>query len=449
MAKKKVETSSGSIFDDIIEAEFSEMVDLSKEDDSVDYWVDTGNWALNYTISKKFRGGYPGGRISNLWGRSGTGKSLLPAQASKAKDWSNIDFDLFDRIVVIDSEGGGTGKSLFSFVGAPVEKVRYITISTLDSWKINKSTGSKEAVPDKDVPDGKLETPTYIYHRGLISFMKKLIYALKYNGSKERILIIVDSISNIKSYRQAIEGVEDMGKTNKLLNNFFSLDNDFHDIGATVMLASKVYTNLNNPYDPWVMAGGESVLFNPSVNLKLTAMADSDELSAEQIKAEKERRKTALGNSMKVIRATVTKSRFGTENRNIWFMLDATYGMIRNSGLFKMLLDFGAIKRNGTRYSLPGVFVDDKGEPKSFYKKDFLKIFSEHEDEYIDKLQVVMDKIEEDIKYERMHLNVSDMEEYDEAQGQVEEADSMEYSASDMLNAMEAEEEYAAEHSDI
>lgn len=426
MAKKKEEETNESVFDSLIESEFTEMQDLSKIDDSVEYWVDTGNYALNYAISKKFKGGFPGGRITNLYGLSGTGKSMLPAIASKAKQWNNIDFYQFDRIVVIDSEGGGTGKSLFEFVNAPLDRVRYITISTLDSYKTNKETGKSEAVPDKDVP-AKLDTPTYKYTRGLICFLKKLVHAMKYSGSKEKILIIIDSISNIKSFRSAIEGTEDMGRAQKLLNNFFSLDTDLHDIEATVLLASKVYTNLNNPYDPWVMAGGQSVIYNPSVNVKLTAMSDSDELSDAEIKAEKERRKTALGNSMKVIRATITKSRFGTENRNVWFLLDATYGIVRNSGLFGLLLDFGVLKKTGTRYELPGVIEG------TFFKKDFAKLFAEHEEEYIEKLQPIMDKVEEEIKNKRLSINVSDLSEYDE------ETEETEMSARDVLAAMEAE----------
>lgn len=424
---KKTEEKNTSVFDDFIESEFTEIEDLSKQDDSgVDYWVDTGNYALNYAISKKFHGGYPGGRITNLYGLSGTGKSMLPAIASKAKKWDAPDLDEFDAVFLIDSEGGGTGRSLFNFVNAPINKVHYVTIGTLDSYRTDKKTGKSEAVSDKEVP-AKLDTPTYIYHRGLICFLKRLIYAMEYNNLKERILIIVDSISNIKSFRAAVDGGQDMGYSSKLLNSLFALDTDLHKIGATVMLASKVYTNLNNPYDPWVMAGGQAVMYNPSVNIKLTAMSDSDELSAEEVKAEKLRRKTALGNSMKVIRATITKSRFGTENRNVWVMLDATYGLVRNSGLFGLLLDFGAIRKVGARYELPGVIEG------SFYKKDFAKIFAEHEDEYINKLQPIMDKIEEEIKQKRLNVNVSDISEYDEEEAENDSSDSVK----DLINEME------------
>lgn len=395
--KKKEEKKSEniSVFDEMIEQEFTEMQDLSKVDDTVDYYVDTGNWALNYLCSKKLRGGYPGGRITNLWGLSGTGKSLMPAVASRAKQWENIDFYQFDRIVLIDSEGGGTGLGLFKFVDAPLDRVRYVSISTLDSYRVANDNPEKiEAVNDRDVPS-KLVTSTYTYTRGLLCFLKKLIFGMKYRKSNEKILIIVDSISNMKPFRTKVEGVADMGLTGKLLNNLFALDDDLNEIGATVLLASKVYTNMNNPYDPWVMAGGQSVIYNPSLNIKLQEMSETEEMSDAEKKEEKERRKTSLGNSMKVIRATATKSRFGTEGRNCWFILDNTYGPIRNSGMLKLLLDFKLAVKEGTKYVVPGV-IDTP-----FFKKDFLKVFAEHEEEYIDKLQPLLDMAEERIKQDR------------------------------------------------
>ena len=319
----------------------------------------------------------------------------MPAVASRAKQWDNIDFYQFDRIVLIDSEGGGTGLGLFKFVDAPLDRVRYVSISTLDSYRVaNDNPDKMEAVNDRDVPS-KLVTEKYTYVRGLLCYLKKLVYAMKYRGSKEKILIIVDSISNMKPFRTKVDGVQDMGLTGKLLNNLFALDDELNEIGATVLLASKVYTNIGNQYDPWVMAGGQSVIYNPSLNLKLQEMSSSEELDTATEDKEKDRRKTSLGNSMKIIRATATKSRFGTEGRNCWFILDLAYGPVRNSGMLKLLLDFKLAEKSGNRFVVPGV-ID-----QPFYKKDFLKVFAEHEEEYIDKLQPLFDEAEEKMRQER------------------------------------------------
>lgn len=424
MAKKEEKTTTS--IDDIINAEFTDMQDLSKEDDSVKEWIDSGNYALNYVCSKNFYNGYPIGQITAFYGESGTGKSMLPAIASKDPK--------IDRVIVLDSEGGGTGRSLFQFIGADLTKIRYMTIQTLDSWKVNKETGKIEEVQDKEVPTGKLETPSSIYHMGLILTLKKLLYAIEYNHAKEKILIIIDSLSNMKSVRSSLLGGEDMGKTNKLLNVLFSsLDNTLKNTNSTILFANKIYTDLNNAYNTeGIISGGQSVIYNPSLMIGLKTLQDNPEISDSELKEEKERRKTGLGNSLKTVRARIKKSRFGTEGRNAWIVLDSTYGLTRYSGLFQLLCDFGVCIKNGTRYSIPGVITNDKGEDVSFYKKEFIEIFRQKENVYIPLLQTKMEEIEEKLKQKAMNLEVNDLSEVTE-DGEISNVE--------MLNMMEAESE--------
>ena len=428
MAAKKEPQNNCSI-DDIINSEFTDMQDLSKEDDTVKEWIDSGNYALNYICSRNFRNGYPVGQITAFYGQSGTGKSMLPAIASKDPK--------IDRVIVLDSEGGGTGRSLFQFIGADLTKIRYTTVQTLDSWKVNKETGKIEEVADKEVP-AKLETPTSIYHMGLILILKKLLYALEYNHSTEKVLIIIDSLSNMKSVRASLLGGEDMGKTNKLLNVLFSsLDNTLKNTNSTILFANKVYTDLNNAYNTeGVIAGGQSVIYNPSLMIGLTTLQDNPEISDAELKEEKERRKTGLGNSLKTVRARIKKSRFGTEGRNAWIVLDSTYGLTRYSGLFNLLCDFGVCVKNGTRYSVPGIIVNEKGEDISFYKKEFIDVFRKNEDKYIPLLQEKMEAVEEKLKEKAMNLEVNDLDEITEEDGEISNVE--------LMNMMEAEKEIDA-----
>lgn len=417
--------NSENFLDDIINQEFTEMKDLSKEDSKVEKFIDSGNYALNYVCSKHFSGAYPVSQISSLVGRAGSGKSQLAMIAAKDP--------YFDRIIVLDSEGG-TGTSLAKFIGAPLEKIRYMPVKTLDNYRINKSNGKIEEVADKDIP-AKMSTDTFEYHMGLNLILKKLLYALEYNHSTEKILIIIDSLSNISSVR-AMSGGFDMGRSNQLLSQLFSsLDVTLANTNATLIFAGKVYTDLNNAYNTeGIVKGGEAVMYNPSLMLNLTVLQDNPEMSDADLKNEKEQRKTGLGNSLQTVRIRVKKSRFGTTGRNAWVVLDATYGLTRNSGLFQLLVDFGVCIKNGSRYSIPGVIVDEKGNDVSFYKKDFPEIFSKNEKEYIDKLQTIMDAKEEEIKQNRLNLNINDTDE-------VSDNSDDEISTTEMLNAMEAENE--------
>ena len=49
--------TTGSILDDIINQQFTEMQDLSKDDQVTKEWIDSGNYALNYICSRNFNNG--------------------------------------------------------------------------------------------------------------------------------------------------------------------------------------------------------------------------------------------------------------------------------------------------------------------------------------------------------------------------------------------------------
>lgn len=75
MAKKKATTSDKDLFLQIAAATGGEVLsDMA----SVKYFVDTGNLAVNYQCSGKYiNGGLPGGRITEIYGPSSSGKSLF------------------------------------------------------------------------------------------------------------------------------------------------------------------------------------------------------------------------------------------------------------------------------------------------------------------------------------------------------------------------------------
>lgn len=433
MAKKKEENKeSSSILDDLISKEFTQMTDLSKEDLEVKYWIDSGNYALNYVMSKHLKGGYPLHHIIGIAGKSGVGKSMFPDIASKDP--------IFDDVIIFDSEGsGGNGASLAKFLDCDLTKMKRMPVKCLDSYRVRKKDGKIEAVAEKDIP-ANLETDDYLYHRGLIMTIKKILYALEYRHTDRETLIIIDSLSNIKSTRE-LGGTSDMGATNKLLNDFFSsIDSTLEAAKCTIMFAGKIYTDLNNAYNvDGIIKGGEAVMYNPSLMLMNTNMADNPEFSTAQSDAEKAVRKTGLGSQLKTIRIKVKKSRFGTEGRNAWVVLDSTYGLTRYSGLLQLLIDFGLAVKEGNNYKVPGVIVNDKGEDIKIAKKDFPAIFMAKHEEYIEKLQPLFDKYEEEEKIRRKTLNINDV---DDVKNNDEDEDAT--SMTDMLTAMEVEQEVAA-----
>lgn len=397
MAKEKKSKEGTSEIDKIIEDEFFELQDIStgKELEPT-YHLDTGNYALNYVCSKNLKWGVPSGRISSFVGLSGVGKSLILANLIKDEN--------IKETIIISSEGGGLTQSLLKFVGVPAgKKIRIVPIQTFTSYSVNKENGKIEEVSDKDLP-ASTETDKFIYHKGLNTWIKKFLYQVEFRGIKDNILILIDSLANIKSVRE-LSGTADFGSRGRNLNDFFSsIDNIIEKTNTTLVFSNKLYSSMNI-YSPYTEVGGLSVIYNPSLTVKLTAVSETEDLTDAQMKEEKLLRKSALGMSQKPIRATISKSRSGTEGRNAVMLLDSTYGLKRLSGLRELLTDFGIIQKiNNRTYSVPSI-----EEFKSFSKGDFISIFQKDENKFIDLFQTLLESKEEEIKQKRLSEEFSDL----------------------------------------
>ena len=394
----EVQSSFGDI-DKVIAKEFDDLVDMSKVDTRVKTWIDSGVYALNYICSKNLMGAYPVGRVSNIDGLTATGKSLLAVTAIKDPQ--------VDYVLLIESEGGGSSHELLQFAGVDMRKVRIKKFKTFGNYKINKNNSEIEEVSDNKFPKKK-EDEKYVYEEGITRFLKRFINSIRFNGINKNILIILDSLGNLMSVRE-LGGTKDMGAKNIDIGSFFrNFDADFEKTNIAFIFCNKLYTNIGNQWEPYKASGGVNAEYNSSLGIRLSTTTETDDVSATEMTAEKERRATALGSSLKLVRAKITKSRFGTEFRNIPFLLDFAVGPARYSGLFTLCVDFGIIKKSGSAmYNLEGVF------DKSFYKKDFIKLIRENEKEVIQKIQAKLDEAEIKIKQEKGRIEVEDIDAVD------------------------------------
>jgi len=217
-----------------------------------------------------------------------------------------------------------------------------------------------------------------------------------------------------------------MGARSQDVGKFFrTFDTAFEKSEIAFVFTNKLYTNIGNIYDPWKATGGVNAEYNPSISVRLSELAANDEVADKDMTAEKERRKTSLGSSLKSIRGKIQKSRFGTENRNAWFLFDFAVGPVQHSGLFTLLKDFDIIYKTGSRYSIDGWNKDT-----SFYKKDFIELLLKDEEKNIDIFQKLLEAKEIEMKEAKRHIQVNDIEELE---------DDNEYETSEMITAMEKE----------
>lgn len=426
---KKTTDEDLNFLDELITQQFEEIQDFSKVDTKVNLWYDSGIYSLNYAMSKNLKAGIPAGRIFGIDGLSGTGKSLMVASVMKDPK--------IEMILIIESEGGGHSRELLDFAGVDPKKVKLLKCDTFTNYRINKKNPNKiEEVPDSKFPVEK-NTDEWLYKEGINRALKRLVYTLEMTGKKPNMLIVLDSLGNISTVREK-QGIPEVGAKGKDIAAFFrTFDNAFEKTNISFLFTNKVYTNIMDEYNPIKESGGVNVIFNPSVYVRLTALAgsDSDDISDSDLKAEKEQRQTSLGSSFKEVRAKIIKSRFGTENRNAWFMIDNIIGPNKYSGLFTLLRDFKVITGSKT-YTIPGWNND-----KSFYKKDFIKLVIQNEESSIELFQKLLDEAEVKIAQERKEFFLNGGDASDIKDPVVSDSDEDEEfpESKEMLRAMEAD----------
>jgi RecA/RadA recombinase len=377
--------------DKVISKDFDDLVNLSKVDTSVSTWFDTGVYALNYICSRNLLNGIPVGKVSRFSGLKSTGKSMIAASIMRDEK--------IDYVVIVETEAGAA-QELIEFAGVNKEKVRLLKGNTFESYRIKKKDSTIEEIADNKLPKNKI-TEEWIYIEGISSKLKRFVNSIEFNKIKSNILIVLDSLSNLQSVRE-LSGGYDMGKRAQEVSRFFRcFDLAFERTNMAFIFTNKLYTNLGNPYDPYVESGGVNTDYNPSLAIRFSeATTENEDIGDAEKKKEKERRTTALGGSMKMVRADVLKSRFGTDGRRVNFIIDYSVGPLKFSGLFGLCKDFGLIEKSGSMYKINGMLED-----RSFYRKDFTSRIIEYgEKKFIEELQKKLEELELKFKENKMEL---------------------------------------------
>jgi recombination protein RecA len=280
-------------------------------------WVDTGIYALNWIISGDINGGWPVGRIAELDGDPGTGKSLLCEMAMRDPT--------IDLIIYFDTEAA-MNTDFLTFLGVDIEKVLYQPIDTVEQLQ------------------------------AVCSEVLNTIIANKQTNKK--ILMIIDSIALASTEKEMDpEKGSDMGYKARKLREFFRVYARKIERYNVALLVTNHYTQvIGKMYGPSkTTTGGTALPYAASVRI---------DLKIEELDVDK--KLEAVGASSVTLRATTMKNRCFSPRRRIFFVLDFERGVHRYSGLLKVLENLGVATKNKGWYSLPSWDPD-----KSFYAKDF------------------------------------------------------------------------------
>lgn len=336
-------------------------------------FIDTGVYSLNWLISGDLKGGYPVGRITEMDGDPGTGKSLLCEIAMKDPT--------IDLIIYLDTEAA-MNIEFVKFLGVDPEKILYQPIDTVEQIQ--------------EVAEEVLNT----------IIMNK--------QSHKKILMIVDSIALASTEKEMDpEGGQDMGYKARELRKFFRKFSRRIEKHNIAMLVTNHYTQKIGVMfgNPRTTTGGTALPYAASVRLDLKVK--STEMADKKLES--------LGASAVTLQAKSEKNRCFSPKRKITFVLDFERGVHPFSGLFKILEDMGIAEKNGAWCKLPQWDPDQK-----FYAKDFPDLVEKH-----NLLPIIQKLLNEKIKVDIEDI-ASELEV--DIQAEAEKSDALEQAAIDQVS---------------
>ena len=290
-------------------------------------FISTGATMLDIAVSNRPYGGIAVGRITELTGLEGSGKSLVGAQLiANTQKRGGV-------AVLIDTETA-VNPEFFTAVGINMNKLVYVHISTVE-----------------DIFDA----------------ITNIIEKVRTGKDKEILVtIIVDSVA-AASTKKEMEA--DFGKDGYATDKAIIISKAMRKITGllgreriALVFTNQLRQKMNAPAfsDPWTTSGGKAIAFHASTRIRLSLIGKINDSN-----------KNVVGVKVK---AVVVKNRLGPPHRTAEFDIYFDRGIDDYGSWLDVLKNNGLIKQSGAWYTL----VDEStGEEIKFQSKDFPKILEE------------------------------------------------------------------------
>lgn len=280
------------------------------------YWYSTGNYVLNRIISGSFTKGIPQGRITDLAGPSGSGKSFIAANLVAAAQRDGA------MVLIVDSENA-LDNDFMSKIGVDTDRDDYTYTSVItiaDAIKVISSfvNGYKEAFgEDKDAPQA---------------------------------LILIDSLDMLMTETELEhfeKGVQkgDQGQKNKQLKAMLrTYVNAIKSLNIALVCTSQVYKNQDvlNGEGLWIVSDAVKYAASQIVLIQKRKLKDDS--------------KGAKAGDVAGVRMICEgyKTRFTKPFQKVEVEVPYETGMDPLSGLLEVAKSAGVIVQKGSRYSMEG-----------------------------------------------------------------------------------------------
>ena len=325
MAKKAEET--GASLDDIfsVDKDLEKMGvinrDLSKES-TISEWIDTGVYALNGIISGRLiGGGVPAGRMMEIAGLSGTGKSFLMRRIAKgAQDTGHL-------VIYIDTENAET-----------VEGFQNSGLDVKDRHKFQLfNTASIDNVEN--------------------IIAKKCKALASYNADKKeedkiKAIIVLDSLGMLRTKTEMEQNdkgeySQDMGRRAKDIGRMLRSANDWAmRANVPIIFTNHQYRSMSpfasKTFDP--SSGGEKVAYVVSTSIQIRSSANKEDSNEASSMSD-----VIFGEDLRV---RAKKTRFVIPFLEANLHIDFRKGLSKYSGLLDISERLGYIKKVGQKYQL-------------------------------------------------------------------------------------------------
>jgi len=282
-------------------------------------WISTGSSMLDLAISNRPHGGLPVGKMVELNGLEGTGKSLVSAHiCAETQRKGGV-------AVVLDTENAAAPE-FWKSLGVDLKNLLYVQTDTVED---------------------------------IFEKMEQMIGIVR-KSSKDRILtLIIDSVAaaSTKAELESDHGKDGFatGKSIIISKAMRKITNTIGRQKVLTVFTNQLRQNLNAMAfgDKYVVSGGKALAYHCSVRVRLN--------NTGKLKKGEE----IIGNECK---AVVVKNRMGPPQRQANFDIYFDSGIADYSSWIKVLKENNIIKQGGAYYT----YKKDDGSEWKFQSKDFV-----------------------------------------------------------------------------
>lgn len=332
MAKKSNTTQESSTRDELVELLANELNKSNKDGGKIAYfldekenpaeisdWISTGSSILDLAISNRPHGGLPVGKMVELNGLEGTGKSLVSAHiCAETQRKGGV-------AVVLDTENAAAPE-FWNSLGVDLKNLLYVQTDTVED---------------------------------IFEQMEKMI-AIVRKSNRDRILtLIIDSVAaaSTKAELESDHGKDGFatGKSIIISKAMRKITNMIGRQKVLIVYTNQLRQNLNAMAfgDKYVVSGGKALAYHCSVRVRLNNTGKLK--SGEKI----------IGNECK---AVVIKNRMGPPQRQAAFDIYFDSGIADYGSWIKVLKENNIVKQGGAYYT----YKKNDGSDWKFQSKDFV-----------------------------------------------------------------------------